>query len=357
MTFNCFEYQLPFVTPLTTSNRTYAKRNGIILVYRTEQFEWYGEAAPLPGFSSEDIAEVKEKLITHKDHINNILSAGKPIQLLSKLYKRELIPASLQFGLDSLAYQIEAQNNNQRLVEHIFSEYEEKIPVNALISLTDSSILSRIQENKENGYTTFKGKIGIDFDRELKLIKKIRSHFPDITIRLDANQAWSLDQAISFCNDLAPLNIEYCEEPLTDNTPENCETLSQNIPIPIALDESTTQHSYWPNLLPYTDYLILKPMVTGSFQKNFETKRLANTHNNKVVVTTSLEGSVGRYFSGILAAGIGSSQIAHGLSTRHLLKDDVLQDDSFVSNGYLAIMDCKLGTIDFNRQQIFTNVF
>lgn len=356
MTFNCFEYQLPFTTPLTTSNQTYTKRNGIILAYRTEKFEWYGEAAPLPGFSSEDTGEVKKKLITQKDHITNILEADNPVQLLSELYNDELIPPSLQFGLDSLAYQIEAQHNSQSLAEYIFSEYEEKIPVNALLSLTDSGILSQIQEKKENGYNTFKCKVGIDFDRELKLLQKIRSYFPDITIRLDANQAWSLDQAISFCNNLTPLDIEYCEEPLANNTPKNCENLSENISIPIALDESISKYSYWPNLLPYTDYLILKPMVVGSFQKNLETKRLANTHNNKVVITTSLESSVGRYFSGILAAGIGSSQTAHGLSTRHLLKDDVL-DVSFVSNGYLSIMDCKLGTIDFNRQQIFTNVF
>ena len=357
MTFTCFSYQLPFANPLKTSNHSYTERQGFILVCRHEEFEFYGEVAPLPGFSKESFHEVRKTLLKQKNNIKTIFDDNNPVDKLKEFYMEESISSSLQFGLDALAYQIEAQHTDQSLIKYIFPEFSEKIPVNALISLGDTDILSQIQDKKEKGYMTFKCKVGVQFDRELEQLKRIRSHFPDITIRVDANQAWSLDQAISYCNQLSTIDIEYCEEPLADNTPEHCETLSQNTSLPIAIDESVAKHSYWPNLLPYTNYLILKPMVIGSFHKCFETKRFANTHNNKVVVTTSLESSVGCYFSGILAAGIGSSQTAHGLATHHLLTDDVLTDDSFVSNGYVIAMNCKLGTIDFSKQQIFTKIF
>lgn len=356
MKLTCYTYTLQLVTPLQTSNQSYRSRKGVILRYSNEEHHFYGEAAPLPGFSDESHNEIKQVLLAKKDEFEKLLKRSDPVEKLQYLYSADSIPASLQFGLDSLAYQIEAHKAGTSLPQYIFPQSPAKVPVNALISLQDENPIPKIKEYTAQGYQTIKCKVGLDINRELQLLQQIRADFSDLNIRVDANQEWSLDEAITYTNKLNDLHIEYCEEPLAENIPEQFEKLSINTELPIAIDETITQHSYWPNLLPYTQYLILKPMVIGSFKKNIETKRLASTHNNKVVVTTSLESSVARYFSGILAAGIGSSQLAHGLSTGRLFSEDVFQDDSFVLNGYFQILNGSLPIIDFNRHHIFSSL-
>lgn len=356
MKLSCYLYTLPFATPLKTSTQTFQDRKGFILSYQNGDRHFYGEVAPLPGFSKESHNDIKQILTRKKEKLNDILISDNPVSNLQESYTAHTTPAALQFGLDSLAYQIEAQKSDKSVFEYIFSKTSQKIPVNALVSLQDDPI-QQIKQHITAGYKTLKCKIGLDFNRELDQLKKIRAHFPDITIRVDANQAWSLNNAIKNCTNLLELRIEYCEEPLSKNTPSQYEELAQNTDLPIAIDETIAQRSYWPNLLPYTEYLIIKPMLIGSFKKNIETKRLANTHNNKVVVTTSLESSVGRYFSGLMAAGIGSVQTAHGLSTGNLFSEDFFEYNSFISNGYFRLLKQALPQIDFTQQHIFTPLF
>ncbi|MDZ7658812.1 o-succinylbenzoate synthase [Fodinibius sp.] len=357
MKLSCYSYKLPFSKPLQTSGQTFQHRKGFILSYTTEKYQLYGETAPLPGFSTETHKSVQKLLISHQERISKKLDNSNPISKLQEFYQDADIPPSVQFGLDALAYQIEAHKNNQSLLSYLFADASPKIKVNALISLQGDEVLNDVARKVVSGFNTIKCKVGLHFDNELALLHKIRNRYPDLTIRVDANQAWDLDKALDHCIELNKLDIEYCEEPLNKITPANLEQLSQNTSLPIALDESITQHSYWPNLLPFTKYLIIKPMVIGSFQKNIETKRLANTHNNKVVITTSLESGVGRYFTGLMAAGLGSPNTAHGLSTGFLLDQDIFPEKNVISDGSIDLSSRDLPMINFDQQQLFTKLF
>ncbi|WP_445664893.1 o-succinylbenzoate synthase [Fodinibius sp. AD559] len=352
-----YSYKLPFSKPLQTSSQTFQYRKGFILSYETDKQQFYGEAAPLPGFSTESHKSVQKLLTAYKEKINETLNSSNPVKKLQKFYKNANIPPSLQFGLDALAYQIEARKNEQPLLSYLFPDASSKIDVNTLISLQGDNILKDVADKIESGFNTVKCKIGLHFEKELQFLRKIRNKYPDLTIRVDANQAWDLNQAAHHCKQLEKLDLEYCEEPLNKITPVNIEQLSQKTSLPFALDESTTQHSFWPNLLPFTKYLIMKPMVVGSFQKNIETKRIANTHNNKIVVTTSLESGVGRYFTSLIAAGLGSPSTAHGLSTGILFAQDISSETNFITEGSVNLSSRCLPTINFDQQQLFTKLF
>lgn len=347
MSLKYYKYRLPFVTPLQTSNSTFKFREGFILEYTTGDDQYYGEVAPLPGYSKESLKEVLQLLQAHKDLIVSTLDAEKPTETFKSLYGEKEWPTSIQFGLDSLAYQIQAFQKKSSLTDFLFTETMEPIPVNALGSLHSENYWDEVKQQIDKGFQTIKFKIGIDFGLELERLKHIRSAFPDLTIRLDANQAWSTETALRNFQQLETLQIEYCEEPLRKATPKNYELLSQHSQIPLALDESVSHVSYWPNLLPFTSYIVLKPMLIGSFTKNIETKRLANTHNNKTVFTTSLESGVGRRITAVLASGLGSPHTAHGLTTGELLAKDVYSDMASISKGAYHLNRHHQPRIDF----------
>lgn len=360
MNFHCYKYQLPFQSPLQNSKKTFKNRAGFILEYTDKKVHCLAEAAPLPGYSLESLHEVEQFLFQHKDVIQSTLSAEDPVDSLNQFFKQSDKPlASAQFGLDSLAYQVAASRKKQSLQQYLFTDPKQNIPVNALISLYSENLFDRIKKHLTEGFNTIKFKIGISFSDEFKTLQKIRAEFPDLTIRVDANQSWSIDEAQEHCVRLSTLNIEYCEEPLFNNTPKNLETLSRACDLPLALDESIIKKSYWPNLLPFTSYIILKPMLLGKIKTIFETKRFADTHDNKTIFTTSLESAIGRKITAVLASGLGSAESAHGLATGSLLAQDICSESNEIKNGSfdLGSDECNPGTSSHQIQQVTKSVF
>lgn len=352
MNLKCHKYRLPFKDPLETTKGIFEERQGIILEFTINGKSFYGESAPLPGFSEESLADIESLLTEHKEHIHEILSTDHPTNALNDLYKTEELAPSLQFGLDSLGYQIVCHHNNSTFQDQLFSEFLGSVPVNALGNLLSDDLLQQIKQFRSEGFTTIKFKVGMDFEWEVNQLQKVRSRYPKLMLRLDANQAWSIDEATENCKQLEGLDIEYCEEPLANPSPSNFEKLANLTTLPLALDETIAQVSYWPNLLPYTSFAILKPMILGSFTKNLETKALINTHDNIVVYTTSLESGVGRQTTALLASGSANTTTAHGLTTGRLFTKDVYSDKACISGGKYNIRPFQYRfKIDSNQLQ------
>jgi len=333
MTLKAYQYRFPFSTPLVTSTKTFEDREGIILENCLADHSFFGEAAPLPGFSGESLDDVIFNLNKLYPKITACFDSEYPIKSLSTLYTNVGIPPSLCFALDTIAYQMAAAQKETSLRHILFEEFQNSVPVNALGDLLGNQLLTKVEQFVRHGFQTIKFKVGRDFDTELNQIQEIRSHFPDISIRLDANRAWDLQTAQTNCELLSKLNIEYCEEPLREPSPKNMERLHQQTTLPLAIDESIIKTDWWPNLLPFTSHVILKPMVLGDFTNIFATKRLASTHDNKTVFTTSLESGLGRMVTAILAAGLGSPYTAHGLNTGQLLSKDLNPEFDYISGG------------------------
>ncbi len=179
MSFIYLKYQLPFATPLKTSNQTFEFREGYILKYSEQNFSCYGEAAPLPGFSKESLSEVEKSLDDIRNEITRILHYEKPVESLRDIYKKYQLPASLQFGLDTVAHQIEAERLDLNLHQYLFEDAKPEVPVNALISLNAEDVTGNIAHFVDEGFKTIKCKIGIDFEREYKALEKIRTLIPN----------------------------------------------------------------------------------------------------------------------------------------------------------------------------------
>ncbi len=333
MSLKAYQYQLPFSIPLVTSTHRFENRDGIIIEYQSGEHSFFGEAAPLPGFSRESLDDVVYILKDLYPKITDCLENEFPVKSLISLYANHDLPPSLCFALDTIAYQMAAADKETSLPDILFEESRNQLLINAIGHLLGDQPIKEVEGFVKQGFGTIKFKVGRSFDTELKQLQNIRSQFPDITIRLDANQAWDLDHAQTYCEQLSELDIEYCEEPLREPSPKNMEQLHRDTTLPLAIDESLIQTDWWPNLLSFTSHIIIKPMLLGSFTNIFETNRLANTHDNKTVFTTSLESGIGRMVTAILAAGLGSPNTAHGLNTGRLLAKDLYLDFDYILEG------------------------
>jgi L-alanine-DL-glutamate epimerase-like enolase superfamily enzyme len=181
-----------------------------------------------------------------------------------------------------------------------------------------------------DGFTTVKLKVG--FDDDFARAAVVRDAVgPGPLLRIDANGAWTRDHALRRLHELAPLGIELCEQPTPDIVGLRGET-----PVRIAADDMVAHDPE--GALLRADVLVLKPMLLGGVLRALHLGREALKRGLQVVVTTSLEGAIGRAGAAHLAAAFGD-QPAAGLATGRLLEGDLCEDLLAPRGGSVHIPD------------------
>ena len=140
----------------------------------------------------------------------------------------------------------------------------------------------------------------MSFDDELSLIKSIRDKFSvhEIELRVDANGAFSTNDALKKLEQLAQFDLHSIEQPIRAGQHEDMKKLCAQTPLPIALDEELIGISdvkKKEELLHFIQpqYIILKPSLVGGFQKSDEW--IAAAEKNKIGwwITSALESNIG----------------------------------------------------------------
>ena len=152
----------------------------------------------------------------------------------------------------------------------------------------------QVADKIESGFRCIKMKIGaIDFEKELKILRIIREQFSadEIELRVDANGAFSPNEAMAKLNRLAELNLHSIEQPIRAGQWDDMALLAASSPVPIALDEeligcNTPEKKK--ELLSFINpqYIILKPSLHGGLYGCSEWIKEAHDLGLKVNVWT-----------------------------------------------------------------------
>jgi O-succinylbenzoate synthase len=210
------------------------------------------------------------------------------------------------------------------------------IAVNAIIGDTEDALAATQRSIIEFGCSTIKIKVGGDLDTDLAKLDliwtELRAHFSDqeISIRIDANARWSLDQAVVAIREMSFLPIEYVEQPTQDL--ESMAQLRTFIDIPIAVDESIRIHGAT-SIKEFADIAIIKVSPLGGLSR---ARHLVETLDVPVRVSGALETSVGLYPSLVGAWQFAPDHVA-GLGTGMLFATDLVAQTVVPRSGRLAI--------------------
>ncbi|MBO6525161.1 MAG: o-succinylbenzoate synthase [Balneolaceae bacterium] len=332
-----FKYSIPFKKPFKTASDEFKTREGIVLVFEHEDIQAYGEVAPLPGFSSETLVQTEVILQQNKKFLEQAFLNNDARQIITVLDQIHQFP-SLSFGLDILWHDFQSKKEKKSLSDYLFGLKKPLVDCNTAIGIqSEKEMLAHIKQKKEEGFNTFKLKVGADFNKEKSALEFIRKTYPDIKLRIDANQAWDKESSVKNLNSIEHLDIEYCEQPVPAPDIEGLAWVKNRTEIKIAADESLGNKKLARELILQNncDLIIIKPALMGLFENITVTKELANTHNIEVVFTTSLDGIVGRKASAILASGLGTKVFAHGLATGSLLEEQGAHSERFINGSYI----------------------
>lgn len=286
------KYLLNFKKPSGTSRGILTEKETWFLILEENGKKGIGECGLLRGLSYDDRPDYEEKL---KWVCNNIF-LGKDF-----LWESLIDFPSIQFGVE-MAFQSLKSENPFLLFPSQFTNNQKSIPINGLVWMGDEAFMKdQIAQKIAEGFDCLKLKIGaIEFEKELKLLGLIRENYgPDIVeIRVDANGAFSSDEALIKINQLSGFDLHSIEQPIGKNQHDRMAELCKLTPIPIALDEELigiTQYQEKEDLLKKIrpQFIILKPSFIGGFRGTEEWIDLANKHQIGWWITSALESNVG----------------------------------------------------------------
>jgi o-succinylbenzoate synthase len=312
-------HQLTFRTPAGTSRGVYTTRE-VWYVTVFSQGRWgVGECAPLPGLSCDDLPDY-EKILS---------GVCRKVEETGRLDAEALRPyPSILFGLETAFRHFET--GSFRLWDTPFSRGEAGIPINGLVWMGSyEDMLRQAEEKIEAGFRCIKLKIGaIGFEEELALLHHIRKRFSshEIELRVDANGAFSPEEAPQKLSLLAELDIHSIEQPIrAGQWSEMARLAAQSpIPIPIALDEELIgchrvedKQRLLDAIRPH--YIVLKPSLHGGFNGCREWIEEARRRHIGWWITSALESHIGlnaisqwcATLDNLLPQGLGTGEIYH----------------------------------------------
>lgn len=334
----CFEMQaafkkvtLKFKQPMGTSRGALSSRDIYIITISDSKYCGVGECAPLPGLSYDDFALLQNKI----EEVCAEISVGKTPEELDL----STFPA-LRFGIE-MAWLDFTNRGQQIFFQTEFTESRQNIPIHGLIKMgSTESMFSQIEKKIEQGFRCIKLKIGaLDFDAEIAFLNEFRKRYSEETfeLRLDANGAFSPEEALEKIKQLAQFNVCFLEQPIQAGNRDALAQICLDSPIPIALDEELIGNYTFDEKCRMIekvrpDVLILKPTLLGGIAASEEWIRAAKEFSVGYLVNSMLESNFGLNYLAQWTSTL-STNLINGLGTGQLFEKNFssllqLQGDS-----------------------------
>lgn len=283
---------LEFKRPSGTSRGVMTEKETWFIVLEQNGKKGIGECGILRGLSADDRDDYEEKL----QWVCQNIHLGEKI-----LWESLLEFPSIQFGVEMAFISLKSANPYV-LFPSDFTNNSKSIVINGLVWMGEASFMKeQIEEKLAEGFTCIKLKIGaIDFEKEVELLQFLRSHFSakKIEIRVDANGAFTLSEALDKLKKLDKFQLHSIEQPIKKGNLEAMTELCKKTPFPIALDEELigvftfeAKEKLLQQINP--QYIILKPSFVGGFRGTQEWITLAEKHKIGWWVTSALESNIG----------------------------------------------------------------
>jgi len=286
------KHTLQFLRPAGTSRGVYTTKESWFIFLTQEGKTGIGECSILRDLSIEDKPDFEIKLSEICSQINR-----GDYDFEQQLYE---YPA-IKFGLETALFDLQ-NGGNHILFPSEFTLGNAGIVTNGLIWMGDKTYMQeQIAQKISKGFSCIKLKIGsLDWPTEKELIAEMRRQFSpsDLSIRVDANGAYTPQQAIEVLAELAELKVHSIEQPIKAGNWEDMARLCKTTPLPIALDEeligifpSEKKEQLLKTIQP--QYIILKPSLLGGFKASDEWISLAGQNNTGWWATSALESNIG----------------------------------------------------------------
>lgn len=333
-------YRIPFRRPFVTAHGAQTERRGVVCQLHTDTGQvGLGEAAPIPGSAPQAWADVTTclEVISSSLRGKRLEDVTDVLGATARLHPAAV--AAVHCGLDTAVCDLLAQAANVPLASWLHPGASETVPVNATIARPDAvSAAEAAATARASGFPCVKLKVGMtaNAEEERERVAAVRQAIGGrLKLRLDANGAWGVEQAIRTIRSLTPYDVELVEQPVACGDIEALRRVRAAVRTPIAADEAVSSVAAAERVLraAAAQVLVIKPMVVGGLRPARQVIERAEAQGVSCIVTTTLDAGIGAAAALHLAATLPAPGLACGLATGSLLTTDLLTTPLAVRDG------------------------
>ncbi len=234
-----YPQEIPLVEPFKIAFAEVNEAHTIIVEVLTDEgISGIGEAAPTSKITGETFSQAIENL----KYIREWLIGKDPLyvgKIEDELNSMLLGNSSIKAAISMALYDILGKVSNKPVYK-LLGAYRDHFETDITIGIKSvEDTVKNALKHVEAGFKVLKIKVGINEEEDIERIKKLRDAIGyDVRIRLDANQAWSANQAVSIMRKIERYEIELLEQPTPYWDINGLRYIKERIEVPVIADES-----------------------------------------------------------------------------------------------------------------------
>tara|TARA_Y100001980_G_scaffold46355_1_gene30706 strand:+ start:145893 stop:146975 length:1083 start_codon:yes stop_codon:yes gene_type:complete len=302
---------IPLKTPFTIAiGKKESIQNVLIKIRLANGVEGLGEAAPLEPINGENQATVLATLHSCKDFL-----LGKDVeeykQIASQIKGVFHVQAAARCAIEMALLDAYTQTLGLPLYRFL-GGVQDAIETDYTIDILPADQAKDLAAAlTQRGYNTIKTKVGKHMDEDIDRLLAIKEGAPECDLMIDANQGFSVKQALTFLDKLADQQITpvLFEQPVIKHDLDGMRFIRENTPIPVAADETvfTAADAMAVVKSGCADIINIKLMKSGLIEA-LDIASIAKRANIGLMVGCMLETTLGLGCAAHVAAGLGGFQ-------------------------------------------------
>ena len=234
-----FLFDIPLTSPFRIAIGEMKAANDLLIRIRTDQgVVGLGEACPFPPITGETQATNAAAAISIRDMLvgEDPLAIDALLRKIGPLvHSNPSAVAAFDMALHDILGKV-AGLPLFRLLGGTKNQFETDITT-SLDTLENMTAESK--KYADMGYKTLKVKVGLDPGEDFARLSAIRAAIGlGVAIRIDANQGWTVPQAVYALRKMEPLAIQFCEQPVLASDTAGLRAVRSQSPIAIMADEA-----------------------------------------------------------------------------------------------------------------------
>ena len=237
-----YRFSIPMEAFVIATGTMHFAQNVLIKIYTDSVIHGIGECSAFPMI----VGESQETCIAMAKDFATIWIGKNPLEIPERM--DELLGYAdhnntIKSAFDMALFDIAAKDAGLPLYKFLGGT-KRTIETDMTIGIDSPEGMAKTAlRYKNQGCTIIKIKLGKKVNEDIERVKLVRNAVGnDMTLRLDANQGWSFDDALFALGELKKYNIEFCEQPMRTWYDDKLPELNINSPIKLMADESCYNH-------------------------------------------------------------------------------------------------------------------
>ena len=280
--------EMELAEPYTIAYETIDRTANVFVRLRTDRGpEGVGCAAPDLEVTGETAQTVRAAVDQVAEPVLHRADALRPARLLESLRGPLAAQPAARAAVDMALHDLLAKAAGLPLYR-LLGGFRERIRTSVTIGiLPPDRTVQRARELVGQGFRCLKLKGGLDPESDAARVLAVRAAVgPSVELRFDANQGYTVEQAVDFVRQVSSARLELLEQPTPRGEPALLGRVTAGVPIPVMADESlmTLRDAFRLARRELVDMVNIKLMPVGGIAEALQINAVARAAGFEAMV-------------------------------------------------------------------------